>query len=163
MPKRYLKYLLTILLLSAMSLTGCANSRVDVENAIQGKWHRVGEPDVADPLQTLASEYIELRPAGVLVSLLFDPGARTFWTANTGAYSIAETSQIVVQGKCWQGWQSYDCSHAYHFEIEGDSLTISENGNEQRSVKYQRMGAVSTALPPTLMPPMPSATPMVHQ
>jgi hypothetical protein len=162
MLKRYWRFLFTILLLSAMSLTGCTNSRVDTENAIQGKWHRVGEPNVADPLQTLASEYIELRPTGVLVSLLFDPGSQTFWTATTGAYSVAETSQIVVQGKCWQGWQSYDCSQAYRFKIRGDSLTIFENENEQRSVKYERMGAASTDLPPSLVPPMPSATPMVH-
>ncbi len=162
MSKPYCKYLLTMLLLSAMSVSGCANSRVDTESAIQGRWHRLGEPGVADPLLTLASEYIELRPTEVLVSLLFDPGSNTFWTATTGAYSVAEASQIVVQGKCWQGWQSYDCSRAYRLKIEGDSLTIFENENEQRSVKYKRMGAVSSDMPPTLVPPMPSATPVVH-
>ena len=160
MGKCYHNYLFTILLGAAIALGGCAPSKAEIEKSIQGRWQRVGEPNVHDPFQGLASEYIELRSNGVLVSLLADSAPRTFWTIATGAYSVPQVGQVIVQGKCWQGWQNYDCSRTYRFELNQDHLVIFDNADEGRSVEYTRFGPASAELPPTLAPPMPSATPM---
>ena len=147
----------------AVLLAGCAHSTVDRESAIQGRWHRISGPnagDVGDPFFSLAGEYFEFRPHGVLARLLFDQGPQLFWTARMGEYLVSDTDQVTIKGKCWQGWQSYDCSQTYHFDLKGNRLTIFDSKSDERHVEYERVGSVSSDLPPTLIPPMPSATPM---
>ena len=51
------------------------------------------------------------------------------------------------------------CSQTYRFDLQGDRLTLFDPTHEERRAAYTRMGAISTELPPTLIPPMPSATP----
>ena len=148
-----------VALVLALLLVGCAKLTLDRETAIQGRWHRIAEPNLHDPFQSLASEYIEFRPNGVLACLLFDQGPQLFWTTSTGEYVVSDTHQVTIKGKCWQGWQSYDCSRVYDIELKGDSLTIFDNDSQWRRVEYERVGAVSSDLPPRLVPPMPSATP----
>jgi hypothetical protein len=113
---------------------------------------------VRDPMGTLATDYIEFHPNGVLACLLFDQTPQRFWTTMTGEYSVSDTDQIIVRGKCWQGWRSYDCSWTYRFDLHGDALAIYDQDGE-RSVQYERVGAVDSDLPPTLIPPRPSVTP----
>ncbi len=160
MGKCYHNYLFTILLGVAMALSGCAPSKTETEKSIQGRWQRIGAPNVHDPFQTLATEYIELRSNGVLVSLLADTAPQTFWTIATGAYSVPQVGQIIVHGKCWQGWQNYNCSRTYRFELNQDHLVIFDDAYEGRSVEYSRFGPAGVELRPTLAPPIPSATPM---
>ena len=151
--------------LAAALLAGCAPSIADHERAIQGRWRRVvPSPQlsgdfVGDPLGTLAADTFELRPGGVLLSLGIDEGSGWAWTTMTGEYAITAADQITVKGKCWQGWDSYDCSQAYGFDLKGDSLTITSSGPQAGQSSYTRVGAVSLTPPPTIVPPMPSATP----
>lgn len=157
--KHHRKCLLPALIVLTILLSGCANSTEDRESAFQGRWHRVAKTDVGDPFQTLASEYIEFHPNGVLASLLFDKGPQLFWTTMMGEYLVSDSDHVNIRGKCWQGWQSYDCSRMYRFELKGDTLTIFDNESEERLVAFERIRTVSSNLPPTLIPPMPSATP----
>jgi hypothetical protein len=148
-------------LMLTILLAGCANSTVDRESAIQGRY-RISGPNtgyVSDPFGSLAGEYFEFRPHGVVAGLIFDQGPQVFWTKTAGEYSVSDMDQITIKGKCWQGWQSYDCSQTYRFDLKGNSLIIFDKGDE-RHAEYERIGDVSSDLPPTLIPPMPSATPM---
>jgi hypothetical protein len=156
--KRFRKTL-AVLLVWVILAAGCGNSPADRERSIQGRWHRVATTNVGDPFQTLASEYVEFHPNGVLASLLFDQAPQLFWTTMTGEYSVSDGDQIHIKGKCWQGWQSYDCSQTYRFDLKGDALAILDVEGEARYVAYERVGAVGSDLPPTLIPPMPSPTP----
>ncbi len=142
-----------------MLLAACANSTAGQERMLEGRWHRAAEGFVSDPFQSLATEYLELRPQGLIVSLLFDQGPQTYWTTATGHYAVSGTDQITISGKCWQGSQSYACSKVYRFEMKGDDLTIFDTGDPAHQLDYRRAGAVSPALPPTLAPPAPSPTP----
>ncbi len=142
----------------AVFLAACANSTADQEHMLEGRWHRAAEGFVSDPLQSLATEYLELRPQGVFVSLLFDQGPQTYWTTALGHYAVSGT-EITISGKCWQGWQSYACSKVYRFELKGDDLTIFDTADPAHRIDYRRAGAVGRALPPTLAPPAPSPTP----
>jgi hypothetical protein len=164
LPMRLRCDALAALLLLTMALVACRASPMDREAALQGRWHRLSDLStsdsfVGDPFGSLAGEYFEFRPGGVLASLLYDPGPQQFWTTRTGEYAVASVDQVTVKGQCWRGWQSYDCWRTYRFELQRDRLTIYDPENEQRHVEYTRRGAASVDLPPTLIPPMPSATP----
>jgi hypothetical protein len=158
-PKDHRVVVLFLPLVLAILLAGCGDSAVGGEDAIQSRWHRVTEPNVHDPFQTLASEYVEFRPQGLLVSLVFDQVSQTFRTTMAGEYAISAADQVTIKGKCWQGWRSHDCSERYRFDLQGDRLTVSDSENDERRVVYERMGGISSDPPPTLIPPMPSATP----
>ncbi len=141
-----------------VALAGCAYAAAGRESAILGRWHRLAEPNLDDPFQTLASEYIEFAPNGVLVSLLFDRGPGRFWTATTGEYSVSGADQITISGRCWQGWRSYACSRTYGFTLKEDRLIIFDHKHQERRLEFERIVTASTDLPPTLAPPVPSAT-----
>jgi hypothetical protein len=90
------------------SITGgvCSFNRVDRESAIQGRWHRISGPnagDVGDPFFSLAGEYFEFRPHGVLVRLLFDQGPQLFWTARAGEYLVSDTDQVTSRESVGKG------------------------------------------------------------
>jgi hypothetical protein len=95
----------------------------------------------------------------VLASLLFDQEPQVFWTTMTGEYQVIDADHLTIRGKCWRGWQSYQCSGIYRLDLRGDALAIYDREQEERYVAYERVGAIGSDVPPTLIPPMPSATP----
>ena len=80
----------------AALLAACANSTADQEHMLEGRWHRAAEGFVSDPFQSLATEYLELRPQGVIVSLLFDQGPQAYWTTAMGHYAVSGTNETVI-------------------------------------------------------------------
>jgi hypothetical protein len=150
---------LLVALLLALGLAACAGSTSGDQGTVEGRWHRLGQPQLDDPLQTLAGEHIQFGPQGMLASLLYDGSVDRFWTTMTGTYSVSEGDQITVHGTCWQGWRSFDCSGTYRVSLQGDRLTLSDLANPQRRVEYERVGEAGDAVPPGLAPPGPSATP----
>jgi len=119
----------------------------------------VGEATLGDPLGSLASDYVEFREEGQLITLLFDEGPNRFWTIHTSSYSFPESGRIEIQGYCWQGWERYECRGEYAYSLAGDRLRITEDQKANRQVEYRRVGALGPELPPTLAPPFPSPTP----
>lgn len=157
---RYRPFLIVVGLVILMA--GCKASTSDLSNKFLGRWHRAGQPGVSDPLGTLASEYIEFYPNGILASLLFDREPGLYWTTMTGEYLISEPDTVTIQGKCWQGWKSFDCSGVYRFSLRGDTLSIFDVDSEQDKVMYQRVGDIGTELLPTIIPPMATSDPTDH-
>lgn len=153
--------LAAMLALAALVLAGCAPA-TDPAAAIQGRWHRPAEisgSGVDDPLATLAGQTFELRSGGVLLGLDYDEGTGRAWTVMSGTYAIPAVNQIAVSGKCWQGWESHDCSRTYAFRLDGDQLTFTTSTPDYGSVTYTRIGPVSASEPPPIAPPFPSPTP----
>ena len=94
---------------------------------------------------------------GLLASLLVE-GAQSF-TTMTGAYTLVDASHLRVDGHCWQGYERYACSETYGFTLSGDRLTLLGSAPVGGQLDYRRLGPAAAVIPPTLVPPGPSATP----
>jgi hypothetical protein len=156
-PARLLAYSVAALLLLVL-LSACG-APARAEERILGRWQRVGEPGVGDPLGTLAAEYVEFREDGLLAVLLFDQGPGTFWTTRTGGYAFSDQARIEIKGTCWRGMQSYECLGNYGLVLDGDRLKIFEDSTIGRQVEFRRIAPLGRDAPPVLGPPMPSPTP----
>jgi len=147
-------------ILLATLLSGCGAATNSLESALLGRWERVGEPSIGDPLSSLG-KHIEFRENGLLVVLLRDEClkcSQAIWTVGTAEYSPIGQNRIQVTGKCWQGWESHSCTQTYRLVVAGDNLTIYDEITGVQD-EYERIGEVEESLPPTLAPPFPSATP----
>jgi hypothetical protein len=142
-----------------ITVAGCTILAGDPSQEILGRWQRVGQATVGDPLGSLASEYVEFRENGQLVSLLYDAGPDRFWTTRTNGYSFPERGRIRIEGHCWRSWERFDCTGEYSYALSGDHLRISEDGNADGQVEFRRSAALEPGPPPTLVPPGPSPTP----
>ncbi|MCI0625151.1 MAG: hypothetical protein L0387_26495 [Acidobacteria bacterium] len=143
-----------LLLGLATALGGYRDATRETAQALLGKWQRISPAGPGDPNE-LSAEHIEFREAGVLLTLIKDEGTDTFWLNNSATYTVTSSSQMLVAGTCWQGWERYACSRTYSIRLAGDHLTISADNQAE----YQRIGEPSLDLPPTLAPPFPSPTP----
>jgi hypothetical protein len=139
-------------------LAGCTLLAGDPSQQILGRWQRVGQATVGDPLGSLASEYVEFRQNGQLVSLLYDVGPDRFWTIHTNSFAFLENKRIRIEGYCWRSWERFDCTEEYRYTLSGDRLRISEDGDANGRVEFRRTGALEPEPPPTLVPPGPSPT-----
>ena len=153
-----MKTRLCLALILSSFLVACGGTfQIGVEAAdetstgILGRWQRISPAGPGDPNE-LSAEYIEFREDGVLLTLFKDEGTDTFWLNNSAAYSLSTTRQMEVVGTCYKGWERYACSRTYDIVLAGDSLKVS--GDQQ--AEYQRIGGLSSDLPPTLAPPIPS-------
>jgi hypothetical protein len=153
-----------VLLVLSLVLSACAPASPAAR--LQGRWHRLDAAlpgFVADPLGSLAQSDIEVRDQGLLVGLLLNSGQA--FTTLSGGYALVDAEHIQIDGKCWQGYDSHPCSQTYRFSLSGDHLILFGDGQvvagavANGQLDYQRSGPVAAALPPTLVPPMPSATP----
>ena len=142
-----------------MLSAGCTILSGDPSQHILGRWQRVGQATLGDPLGSLASEYVEFRENGQLVSLLYDAGPNTFWTIHTNSYAFPQSGRIRIEGYCWRSRERFDCTGEYAFTLSGDRLWISEAGDANGRVEFRRAGAAGKEPPPTLVPPGPSPTP----
>ena len=140
-------------------VAGCTLLAGDPSHRILGRWERVGQATTGDPLGSLASEYVEFREDGQLVSLLFDAGPDRFWTIHTNSYAFPERGRIRIEGHCWRSWERFDCTGEYSFALSGDHLRISEDGDANGRVEFRRTGELEPEPPPMLVPPGPSPTP----
>ena len=142
-----------------VALVSCLGISEDPSQQILGRWQRVREVTLGDPLGSLASEYVEFREGGQLITLMYDKGPDTFWTTNKANFSFPESGRIEVQGFCWQGWERYDCSGEYSYTLSGDRLQIMEDQDPNSQAEYKRIGALDPDPPPTLVPPFATPTP----
>lgn len=149
---------ITTLGLIAVLAAACGPTTQSVARDLLGRWERVGQPNVEDPLASLAAEHVEFREQGLLAVLLFDEGPGQYWTVGTGGYAILEPDRLQITGKCWQGFESRECAREYRLLLDGDRLTLLSL-EAAGGVEYRRAGPLEPEPPPTLAPPRPSATP----
>ena len=145
------------ILVLLLVLSGCAPSSATFTTQLLGRWQRVGERNLTEPY--VFAEYVEFRPGGELVELLWDPGSQRAWTINVSRYAATSDGRIEFSGNCWRGWDRYLCTRTYAVSQMGDALSIADVQDRQKTVEYRRIADLDPEPPPTLAPPFPSPTP----
>lgn len=140
-----------------LALGSGAPAASPLTDQLLGRWQRVGEGYLPEPY--IAAEYVEFRPGGQLVELLWDSGPQRAWTINVSQYAVSFAGRVKLSGNCWRGWERYACTHTYTVLRLGDTLRVSDERDQQRAVQYRRVADLEPELPPTLAPPFPSPAP----
>ena len=140
-----------------LACSGCAPSASQLAGQLLGRWQRVGENSLSGP--DVFVEYVEFRPDGMLVELLWDAGPQRAWTINVAHYAVTADGQVEFSGNCWEGWKRYPCSRTYTVSRPGNTLRISDEQDQHKTVQYRRVADLEPEPPPTLAPPFASPTP----
>lgn len=140
-----------------LASSGCAPSRSQLAEQLLGRWQRVGEGSVMEP--SAFAEYVEFRPGGQLVQLLWDAGPQQAWTIDMAHYAVSSAGRVEFSGYCWHGWERYPCAHTYAVSRAGNTLRITDEQDQHKTVQYRRIADLEPEPPPTLVPPFPSPTP----
>ncbi len=109
------------ILLLVVALSGC--SAGDPADYILGRWQR-SSPAGLDRPMALMAEYLELRPDGQLITLLYDESKAAFWEIGGGEYRFPAAGQISVSGRCWGATDWESCTHIHSFQLRGQDLTL---------------------------------------
>lgn len=148
---------IALVLVVSLLLSGCRASG-NAAGHLDGRWQKTGASGLGEP-DLLISEYLEFREDGQVVVLLHNGTPDRYWTIGLGRFTRKAPGQIELAGRCWKGYESFDCTRVYRLEVSGDHLVISAKNGSGQQVKYRRIGAVSDELPPTLAPPAPTPAP----
>ena len=151
--RRSIFVVLVIFLVSS----GCVPSAALHTEQLLGRWQRVEVGNLTEPY--VFAEYVEFRPGGQLVELLWDPGPQQAWTINVSRYAVVSDGRVEFSGNCWRGWERYFCTHTYAVSQAGTSLRIIDDQDRHKTVQYRRIADLEPEPPPTLAPPFPSPTP----
>lgn len=149
---------IALVLIVILTLSGCSSPTENAAGRLEGRWQKTGASALGEP-DLLISEYLEFREDGQVVVLLHDETPDQYWTVGLGHYVLRQPGQIELAGRCWKGYESFDCTRIYRLEVSNDRLTISTGDASGRQVEYRRTGNVSHELPPTLVPPAPTPLP----
>jgi hypothetical protein len=155
-PAFYRRSALLIVAIFLVS-SGCTPSPTQLASQLLGRWQRVGENSLSEPY--VFAEYVEFRPDGQLIELLWDPGPQQAWTVNVSHYAVSSNGGVEFSGSCWRGWERYPCAHTYAVSQAGASLRIVDKQDRNKNVQYRRIADLEPEPPPTLAPPSPSPTP----
>ena len=146
-----------VVLAIVLEFSGCAPSPAELASQLLGRWQRVGENGLSEPY--VFAEYVEFRPGGQLVELLWDPGPQQAWTVNVSHYAVSSDGRVEFSGDCWRGWERYPCAHTYVVSQAGTSLRIVDEQDRNKKAQYRRIADLDPEPPPMLAPPFPSPTP----
>jgi hypothetical protein len=141
-----------------LALSSCAPSPSQFTEQLLGRWQRVGNGYLPEPY--ISAEYVEFRSDGQLVELLWDSRPQQAWTINVSHYAVSSDGRMEFSGNCWRGRDRYSCAHTYTVSRLGDTLRISDEQDQQKTVQYRRIADLEPEPPPTLAPPFPSPTPV---
>jgi len=137
-----------------LALSSCAPALT--ENQLLGRWQRI-EGYLPEPYRS--AEYVEFRSGGELVELLWDSGSQQAWTINVSRYAVSSAGRIEFSGNCWRGGERYLCTRTYAASQMGNTLRITDEQDQQKTVHYRRIADLEPEPPPRLAPPLASPTP----